>query len=397
MKRSPRRSAFPTWIAIALLASLGLGPRLADAADCGAPRRDAPHGFLLSRLSPDCEEDALLDAGRTPRLYAVAGARGGYAPDRPAAILVHGLSGHPADLQPIGERLQAAGYQLYALFFDDMGRHLRENGAGLARELAQLGGRRSQPPRELHIVAHSAGGLLSRLALNLLAAEGLLSRFRSVDLYAIDTPWHGYLGPDDQSLLGRLRMGVVRPFMPDGIEDLRAQSMLFAGDPSSPNPALARGLLRYTLPSQVRIHLCFAQQGKEVHDYTESWLAPLSERIAAYYQSHTPLRGNAQLQNFWLALISSAAYFSFQEELRSLADRGPLGADQVQQALLRHFPRLPGNHESVLQHRDDAGPAWALSQRLLSRPTLAALDDRRDAHAAADAQGDQRGGLAGAL
>ena len=29
MKRSPRRSAFPTWIAIALLASLGLGPRLA--------------------------------------------------------------------------------------------------------------------------------------------------------------------------------------------------------------------------------------------------------------------------------------------------------------------------------------------------------------------------------
>jgi len=392
-----RSPALPICIVLALITCLSRGPRLAHATVCGSARPDVPNGWLLHALSPDCEEEALLGPGRTARLYAVSSHGLGDLNSRPPVLLVHGLSGHPADLRAMGDRLQHAGYQVYALFFDDMGTRLRENGAGLAREVARLMAHPLRRGRELHIVAHSAGGLIARLALNLLAADGFLPRLGAVELYAIDTPWHGYRGPDDQSALGRLRMGFARPFMPDGLEDLRARSALFAGDPHSTNPALFRGLLRYPLPSQVRIHLCFAQQGEQVHDYTEGLLAPLSEQIAAYYQSHTPLDGQPQLQNFWLALVSSASYFAFQDELRRIADHGSLRAAHVQQALLRHFPRLPGDHQSVLLHAAAPSPLWALSQRLFAQKTLAALDDRRDAHAAADAQRDQRGRLAGAL
>ncbi len=324
---------------------------------------------LLRGLDPSCDEDALLGPGRRPRLYALADGSGHYQRQRPAAVLVHGLAGHPADLAAVGAQLGRAGYQVYALFFDDMGQHLRENGAGLAAELGRYFGAAGRSPRRLAVVAHSAGGLLARLALNLLSAAGQLRRFEQVQLYAIDTPWHGYRGPSDATSFGRLRMRFVDPFMPNGLKDLRAESVLFSGDPSSENPALARGLLRYALPPQVQVYLCFAEQGDQVHDYTEGLLRPLSAQIARYYREAQPVRGSAQLQNFWHALISTDAYFGFQEELRGLADSGRLDAGQVEQALRRHYPRFAGNHVTILHAAtaSEAGQSSLLSQLL---PTL---------------------------
>ena len=328
-----------------------------------APAR-APHAVLLRELSRACDEQTLLAPQRRPALYALGDKDGAYHAGRPPVVLVHGLAGHPADLAPLAAPFSQAGYQVYALFFDDLGRLARENGQGLADELTRLARQHLRRGQRLMLVAHSAGGLIARLAINLLSASGDLPRFGAVDLVAIDTPWHGYHGPSDATRLGRLRMAMVQPFMPDGMEDLRAESVLFAGDPTSPNPALSRGLLRYPLPSQVRVHLCFAQAGDQVHDYTEGLLVQLGDQIARYYQHSQPVRGDARLQNFWQALISADAYFAFQEELRTLADRGGLSAEHVHAALLEHFPRYPGDHVSILQRIVEPGQPTLLSQLL---------------------------------
>ena len=372
--RFVRRVAAAWPLAIWICALLGVGwLGLGHAAACALQKAPSGHGPLLKSLSVTCDEDALLGPDRRPTLYAIADARGRYLAQRPVAVLVHGLAGHPADLAGVADQLSQAGYQVHALFFDDMGQRVRDNGRGLAAELLRLAGQPGQATGSLTVVAHSAGGLVARLALNLLAAAGQLQRFDQVHLYAIDTPWHGYFGPSDRTLLGRLRMRVVEPFMPNGMEDLRAESLLFTGDPDSANTALARGLLRYPLPPHVHVHLCFAQHGDQVHDYTEGLLQSLSEQIARYYREARPVRGSAQLQNFWHALISTDSYFGFQDELRQLADRGGLSAWQVERALLRHFPRFPGNHETILRPQVQMGQVTLLSQLV---PTLHARQQK---------------------
>lgn len=349
---------------------LGLLPLTAEPAHaCSEPQAAAPQGRLIREPLRTCDEMQLLRPGGEPALYAIAASDGTYQAGRRPALLVHGLGGHPADLGELAEHLSRAGHQVYVLFFDDMGRRVRENGAGLAREIGVLS-RQLGPGRDLTLIAHSAGGLIARHALNLLSHAGDLARFAEVQFFAIDTPWHGYFGPSDRTLLGKLRMSVARPFLPDGIEDLRAESELFIGEPRGSHAALRLGLLRYPLAANVRVHLYFAQDGDEVHDYTEGVIAQLSERVAAYYQSHTPLRGDPRLQNFWHALIGTHGYFAFQEELRGLADAGRLDPEAVRSALLRYFPKFSGDHSGVLSARPDSAEPSLFSQLL---PTLTAI------------------------
>lgn len=331
---------------------------------CGQRHPSAPHGVLLQQPLASCEKERMLGPGRRPALYALRNLDGGFESAREPVVMVHGLGGHPAELAELAEQLIRAGYQVYVLFFDDLGRTTRDNGAGLALELADLEARQLGPGRDLTLIAHSAGGLVTRVALNLLADGGRLRRFQKVSFYAIDTPWHGYFGPSDRTWAGRLRMALARPLLPDGIEDLRAESVLFLGDPGSALVPLRAGLLHYPLPQNVHVYLYFAQQGGEVLDYTEGLLAQLGARLVDYYRASRPLPADQRLRNFWHALISADSYFGFQEELRGLADAGRLDAAAVRRALLRHFPRFPGDHQGVLRaSRGARGPQ--LCTRLL--------------------------------
>lgn len=332
---------------------------------CSTRLAAAPHGRLIQEPLQACDELRLLRPGGKPTIYAVAAPDGGYHEERKAALLIHGINGHPADFSELVARLSRANHQVYVLFFDDMGRRARENGEGLASELGALA-QRLGPGRELTVIAHSAGGLVARHALNLLSHSGELARLAEVQFHAIDTPWHGYFGPSDRTLLGKLRIAVARPFLADGLEDLRAESELFIGDPRSSHDVLRLGLLRYQLAGNVRTHLYFAQEGDEVHDYTEGVLAQLSEQLAAYYTSNTPLRGDPRLRNFWHALIDTHGYFDFQAELRDLADAGRLDSAAVRHALLRYFPKLSGDHSGVLRARQPSG-ALNLYSLLLAR------------------------------
>lgn len=149
-----------------LCAGLTLGLLLLTASpakSCREPHAAAPHGQLIREPLTACDEMQLLRPGREPSLYAVAAPDGSYRAGRRAALLVHGLDGHPADLSELAERLSQANYQVYVLFFDDMGRRVRDNGGGAGpgnrRAFSQAGvgtrshGHRSQrrwarrPPR----------------------------------------------------------------------------------------------------------------------------------------------------------------------------------------------------------------------------------------------------------
>lgn len=359
MNRMSRKNVLCAGLLLALLVLTAPPVRA-----CSTPQAAAPHGRVVQAPLRACDELLLLRPGGEPALYAVAASDGSYREERKAALLIHGLDGHPADFSELAARLAGADYQVYVLFFDDMGRRARDNGEGLASEIGALS-QRLGPGRDLTVIAHSAGGLVARHALNLLSHSGELGRFAEVHFYAIDTPWHGYFGPSDRTLLGKLRMAIARPFLPDGLEDLRAESELFIGDSRSRHAVLRLGLLRYPLAANVRTHLYFAQEGDEVHDYTEGVLAQLSERLAAYYKSNTPLRGDPRLRNFWHALIGTHGYFAFQEELRGLADAGRLDPEAVRRALLRYFPKLSGDHSGVLSARQESG-ALSLFSLLLS-------------------------------
>lgn len=330
----------------AVLLCLGWAPSPAHA--CARPEPAAPHGVLLDADLTGCSEESLLGPERRPRLYAIRSRDGAYHPEREPMLFVHGFAGHPGDFRHLVRAFLGDERQLYVLAFDDVGRALSANGSGLASEVRKLLRARPGSPRRISIVAHSAGGILGRHALNLLSHGADLAHVERIDFFAIDTPWHGYFGPSDQSALGRLRIAIARPFLPSGILDLRAESALFQGAPGSSDAVGRVGLLRYPLPPQVRVHLLFAEEGTDVEDYTEGQLLALGGKIAAYYHRHTPVRGDSRLQNFWLALIGSHSYFPFQEELRRAADSGPLTAAQVAEALHRHFPRCLGDHTTIL-------------------------------------------------
>jgi hypothetical protein len=183
------------------------------------------------------------------------------------------------------------------------------------------------------------GGIVVRRALNRLAFEGRLASFGAVRLLSVDTPWHGYGGPRDG-----LRMGFVRPFMPDGYEDMRARSPMFSGDPRQDDPLDKVGLYGIDLPASVRISMVVAQEGDAALDYTE--LPAVAGQLALRLDLEPFQTDDPQVRNFTSALAQS------EVGRRITADDVPLTARRVREALARLAPRLPGHHSSVLLSRE---------------------------------------------
>jgi hypothetical protein len=71
------------------------------------------------------------------------------------------------------------------------GRHVSANGRDLAHQLEAWVASRSSPPRELFIVAHSVGGLVSRSALHYAAEAGLTWPGIVKGVVFLGTPHHG--------------------------------------------------------------------------------------------------------------------------------------------------------------------------------------------------------------
>jgi hypothetical protein len=336
-----------------------------DAPDAPSVKIAPPSGRVLDRALAKIDEGALLGPGKTARIYGVAGPDGLYHPERPPVVLVHGIRGHPRELQAVAARVERAGCQVHVLCYESWNKRTSLDGIDFAAALRDLA-KTLGAGRDLTIVAHSLGGVVSRRALNELAlgpGRGI-ELFSRVRLVGIDNPWHGYGGPSDHGA-GGFFMGFVRPFMPDGLEDMRARSDLFQGNPSDPDPAGRVPLCKPVLPGSVTIDLCFAQQGDEVHDWTEAELRPLPALLVEHYTKDVPVRGDPRLVNFWRALVDSSAYFALQDELSARADLGKLDEPTVKAALLRAFPRFPGDHMGVLvEHPGERSMLDWLSEKL---------------------------------
>ncbi len=352
----PRRTVVRGTVSLlALICAAALPPAArADPPLPGWTVAAAPNRRVLPLDLSQLDESRLLRSGDHAAIYAIAASAGDYHRERIPLILVHGINGGPRDLQPVAQRFRGSQtYQLHVLCYDSSRRRTHENGGDFASELRALQ-RALGPNRELAIVAHSMGGLVSRWALNELA-EGPgrgVERWRRVQFIAADSPWHGYDGPSDRGVEGLL-MGMARPVIAAGLDDMRSTSNMFQGFPDQQgrDAAAFQGVLRVSKPRNVDIHLLFAGQRTVVEDYTQGHLLPLAGKIADHYNDeihHPHVDGEARLTNFWQALIETTEFYSFDNELLGLVRQHRLTAATVTVALRRYYPKFPGDHRGVL-------------------------------------------------
>jgi hypothetical protein len=311
---------------------------------------EAPNGPVLGRDLSKIDEDNLLLPGDRAALRAVGDSPDDFHPDREPLILIHGIEGDPKDVQTVATRLVNAPFQQYVVCYDDFHRRTSENGFDLAQEIRRLS-RTLGPKRDFTFVAHSMGGIVVRGALNELAfgPDRGIEKLGRVRFIAVDTPWHGYPGPSDTGVQGAF-MDIARVFLPAGLDDMRARSAMFQGDPGASDPAERRGLLDPILPDNVEIELDFAKEGNVVLNYSKGKLRDLAPKVADWYVHETPVTGDPMLVNEWKALLSGNQYYAFQDEMRAIADpQGRLDGPTVEVGLERHFPLFPGDHVGILQ------------------------------------------------
>jgi hypothetical protein len=333
----------------------------------GWPCAAAPNGRLLGFALGGLDESPLVGAGDGARIYALGAGPFDYDPSRLPLLLIHGIQGSPSDLQAVVNRFRGSRYQLHVICYDSEHRRTSLNGDDVASELRALQKSRGDAPA-LTVFAHSLGGIVARQALNQLALGGGAEQFHAIRVLAIDTPWHGFSGPADTGVQG-VFMSVARLFLPNGLDDMRALSAMFQGEPSSPDPTARPGLLDVSLPDNLTVALVFAQQGDDILDYTEGCLAVLPALLVSHFCDDVPVRGEPRLMNFWKALLSSEQYDGFAEEMRSLADANKLERSVALSVLGRHYPRFPGDHSGVLQeHSGGHGLLDWLERRYRSVP-----------------------------
>lgn len=239
-------------------------------------------GFDLEQI----DENQMKEA----RLLALKDETEPFHEEKIPLILVHGIKGDPKDMQSIVNRLRHKQYQLYVLAYDDYHQRASTNGSMFAQEIRKL------KSKKLVIVAHSMGGIVARKAIVDLIKSGEISNYDSVRSLTIDTPWHGFEGPEDESF----KLKMAKRFLPAGLIDMRARSGLF------------KELNLVTFPENVRFDIAFAQEGKEALDYTDNIKDPV-------------MKDNLK---------------------RALELTGKFSPDDMTEV----FPRFPGNHLSVLEN-----------------------------------------------
>lgn len=81
---------------------------------------------------------------------------------RPTVVLVHGIGAHPVVMLPLQWSLQREGFQVHNFGYNSL-RSMNQAAGRLRACLATWG--QQAPDQDLHIVAHSMGCIVSRLAL----------------------------------------------------------------------------------------------------------------------------------------------------------------------------------------------------------------------------------------
>lgn len=109
-----------------------------------------------------------------------------YDPERIPVLFVHGINGSPQNFATLIEQLDRSKYQVWAYSYPS-GLKLSWLASGMAKFLEILHTRLDFD--ELHVVAHSMGGLVSRGGVNLCAQGNACAYLRTYT--SISTPWNG--------------------------------------------------------------------------------------------------------------------------------------------------------------------------------------------------------------
>lgn len=109
-----------------------------------------------------------------------------FDPERVPVLFVHGINGSPQDFVTMIGRLDTSRYQAWFVSYPS-GLRLSWLSRGVFQFMEAL--HRRYEFEEMHLVAHSGGGLVSRGALNLCAQNNACGYIRSFT--AISTPWAG--------------------------------------------------------------------------------------------------------------------------------------------------------------------------------------------------------------
>jgi pimeloyl-ACP methyl ester carboxylesterase len=162
-----------------------------------------------------------------------------YDPQREPVILVHGAQGTPADFRFIAEHFDKKRFQIWVYFWPT-GLPVDFSAWFFEQALEEMELRYGC--KQLNIIAHSMGGLMSRAAINMRTRQNrppLLNRF-----ITISTPWRGHVAAE----LGVKQSPVVVPSWED----------------MAPRSSFLNRLFAVPLPSTTRHALLFSHRGSNL-------------------------------------------------------------------------------------------------------------------------------------
>lgn len=237
-------------------------------------------------------------------------------------IFIHGLSGSAKSFDQIIPLFShGSRYHLLHFSYDELHRSLKISANELASAIRRL------HAQQIKVIAHGAGGLVAREALNVLIRNSKLHALPEIHVIAVDTPWYGWGGHDCTVPLN--------PKTP-AVSDMRSCSDFF------------KRLYVMEWPRKFSMNLIFAENGGLSWDSQANPLKAIPQKIADYISYGKPITGTAEELNFWQALRSSSQYSYLEVDLNSLHTESALSAETVKKSLQTYFPRLPGNHETIL-------------------------------------------------
>jgi len=159
-------------------------------------------------------------------------AYGDFEAHKEPVLLVHGLSGANEALEELAAKLSTQGKQVLLVAYSDQGNTTTQSGLELAQALQDLRSRHYAQDRPLKMVAHSMGGIVSRVALNHLqeSAESARAGFGPIELKCVDTSWDGFAHEPDwiPGFLKPVIKFLMGIFGWLGAFEMRANSNMFA-------------------------------------------------------------------------------------------------------------------------------------------------------------------------
>ncbi len=301
-------------------------------------------------------------------------------------ILVHGIDDDFAKLQPLINKLRDEKYprQILVYAYDDKGKSPADTGKEFASELNRI--RKDFNWKDVDIVAHSMGGIVSKRALNELkegeSDQKHLNDFNKINLITIDTPWEGFfphLGSAPPEIFPRSGMN--------------AYNELFTGSEDAKTDAVKKGLRGVELPpDKVEMHMIVANNGEKpdlMWDYTDM-ISNLKDETLSKYTEQMVIAGDRKLpdakrekaktemynilekelgnkaqqyQNGFLPIMQDSSWEKISNDLKPLTEKDKLpkkengdttflNSDTMIDILKTYIPRIAGTHNSILQNKE---------------------------------------------